>query len=91
MMFNKLLKVECLYKLKNTYRIKKYFQENPSAKYVYEETDIKAKASQNNHTSCYYCNGTGLIVWKSKNNMLLNFSKQPTIVLYSVCSKCQYQ
>ena len=68
--YNKLLKVDYLYKFKNNYRVKKY---------VYEEIiNHKIRA-------CHNCNGLGWIAWKSN----INSSGQPTIILYSICIKCQ--
>ena len=67
--YNKLLKVDYLYKFKNNYRVKKY---------VYEETcSHKIRA-------CINCNGLGWIAWKSNNN-----NSQSTIILYSICIRCQ--
>lgn len=46
-----------------------------------------------NCIGCYYCNSLGWIAWKSKTNSsinkILNLIKQPTIILYSKCTKCQ--
>jgi hypothetical protein len=45
---------------------------------------------KNNCIECYYCNGKGWIIWKSnKSNNILDLSKQPNIILYTICSKCQ--
>ena len=77
--YNKLLKVDYLYKLKNNYRVKKYIQDNLCYNYVYEEIiNHKIRA-------CHNCNGLGWIAWKSN----INSSSQPTIILYSICIKCQ--
>ena len=45
---------------------------------VYEETcSHKIRA-------CINCNGLGWIAWKSNNN-----NSQSTIILYSICIRCQ--
>lgn len=88
MLYNNLLKLVNIYKFKNIYRVKKYSQENLFAKYVCEETSNHTKTYK--YLPCNYCNNTGWIAWKSNNNIiLLDLNKQPTIVLYSICSKCQ--
>jgi hypothetical protein len=92
MLYNKLvklLKAPNLYKLKNIHSAKKYTQH-----YVYEESLINNNKHSKIHncTSCYYCNGTGWIVWKSNNsntNNILDLNKQPNNILYTICSKCQ--
>jgi hypothetical protein len=76
--YNKLLKVDYLYKFKNNYRVKKYVQHNLCYNYVYEEI------INNKIRACHTCNGLGWIAWKSNIS-----SNQPTIILYSICIKCQ--
>jgi hypothetical protein len=76
---NKLLKVDYLYKFKNNYRVKKYVQHNLCYNSVYEE------ACNHKFRSCLNCNGLGWIAWKSNNNN----NSQSTIILYSICIKCQ--
>jgi hypothetical protein len=92
MLYNKFVKfIKCphLYKFKNIHSIKNYIQEN---QYVCAESfkDTIKDSKIHNSVGCYYCNGSGWIVWKSNNNNnLLDLSKQPNIILYTICSKCQ--
>ena len=76
MLYNKLVKAPNLYKFKNMYTIK--------------HSKIHHSKIHNN-LECYYCNGSGWIAWKSNNNPnnILDLSKQPNIILYTVCPKCQ--
>jgi hypothetical protein len=73
----KLFKTPNLYKLKNAHSAKKY---------VCEES---LKNNIKHSKECYYCNGYGWIVWKSNKSNILDLSKQPNIILYTSCSKCQ--
>jgi hypothetical protein len=82
--YNKLLKVDYLYKFKNNYKVKKYVQHNLCYNSVYEE------ACNHKFRSCLNCNGLGWIAWKSNNNNNNNNNNsQSTIILYSICIKCQ--
>lgn len=61
-------------------------------KYAYEES-LKNNINHiktHNCNRCYYCNGSGWIIWKSNNsNNILDLNKQPNIILYTACFKCQ--
>ena len=84
MLTNKLVKAVNIYKVKNIHCVKKYVFEESS------KITIKYTKANHNCNGCYYCNGSGWIVWKSnKSNILLDLSKQPNIILYTVCPKCQ--
>jgi hypothetical protein len=88
MLYNNLLKLVNIYKFKKIHKVEKCSQKNLFAKYICEETSNTIKTHK--YVACNYCNNTGWITWKSNNNiMLLDLNKQPTIVLYSICSKCQ--
>ena len=83
MLTNKLVKAVNLYKVKNIHCVKKYVFEE-SSKITIKHSNVI------NCNGCYYCNGSGWIVWKSnKSNILLDLGKQPNIILYTVCPKCQ--
>jgi hypothetical protein len=80
MLYNKLAN---LCKVRNMHSAKKY---------VYEESLKHAinRIKTHNCNGCYYCNGTGWIIWKSNNsNNILDLNKQPNIILYTTCFKCQ--
>lgn len=65
---------------------------NEHKNYVCEESfkDTIKDNKIHNSVGCCYCNGSGWIVWKSiNNNNLLDLSKQPNIILYTICFKCQ--
>ena len=84
MLTDKLVKAVNLYKVKNMHCVKKYAFEESS------KITINRIKTHHNCRDCYYCNGSGWIVWKSnKSNNILDLSKQPNIILYTVCPKCQ--